>query len=72
MLNAYTPPIAVALGCVAPKLSPDQSARLTIQSLPHGQTRGLGLGDIASASARATVANHLHLRRKPHGDPIGR
>lgn len=72
MLNAYTPPIAVALGCVAPQLSPHQSARLTLQSLPHGQTRGLGLGDIADASARATIVNHLPLRRQPHGDPIRR
>ncbi len=72
MLNAYTPPIAVALGCVAPQLSPHEAAPLTQQSLPNGAMRGLGLSDIAVASERASRANFLQLRRKPHGDPIRR
>lgn len=72
MLNAYNPPIAVALGCVAPKLSPHEAARLTERSLPHGEVRGLGLGDIAAASACATAVNGLRLRRKLRGALIGR
>jgi len=65
MLNAYDPPIAVALGCVALKLSPYEAARLSAQSSSQGQSRGLGLADIASASARATAANGLRARRQP-------
>ncbi len=64
MLNAYNPPIAVALGCVASKLSPYEAARLSTQSSSR-QARGLGLVDIASASARATAANGLRVRRQP-------
>ncbi|HTN64705.1 MAG TPA: hypothetical protein VL051_00780 [Burkholderiaceae bacterium] len=65
MLNAYNPPIAVALGCVASTLSPDEAARLSAQSSSPGQTRGLSLVDITSASARATAANGLRARRQP-------
>ncbi|MGB6053914.1 MAG: hypothetical protein WBG17_01610 [Burkholderiaceae bacterium] len=72
MLNAYNPPIAVALGCVAPKLSPHEAERVTEGSLPHGEMRGLGFGDIVNASARATAANGLHFRRKTRPGLIGR
>ncbi len=71
MLNAYNPPIAVALGCVAPKLSPHEAERLTERSLPHGEVR-LGFCDIVDASARATAANGLHFRRKTRPSLIGR
>jgi hypothetical protein len=72
MFTTYHPPIAVALGCVAPKLSPHESARLTEQALPHGPARGLGLADIISASARAGADNGLRFCRKLRGDLIGR
>jgi|GEM_PF-2542814 len=72
MLNAYNPPIAVALGCVAPRLSPHEAERVTERSLPHGEVRGLGLIDIARASARATAANGLQFQRKTRPAPIGR
>jgi len=72
MLNAYNPPIAVALGCVAPKLSPHEAERVTERSLPHGEVRGLGLIDIASASARATAANGLRRRPCKHPGLVGR
>lgn len=72
MFTTYNPPIAVALGCVAPKLSPHEAARLTEQSLPHGAERGLSFADIASASARASASNGLRFCRKLRGDLIGR
>lgn len=72
MLNTYNSPIAVVLGGVAPKPSAQEAGRLRRQSLAAGSTHGLVLADIAAASARATAANGLEPRRKPHGDPIRR
>lgn len=65
MLNVYTPPIAVALGCVAPQLSPHEAARLGARAAAKDQSRGLGLADIALASVHATTANGLRVQRKP-------
>jgi len=72
MLNTYTPPIAVALGCVASKLSPHEAARLTVRNIAKDQSRGLGFADIALASMHATKANHLQVRRALRGDLIRR
>lgn len=72
MLNAYAPPIAVALGCAAPKLSPHEAARLTSRGLAKDQTRGLGLAGIALASPRAGMLNGLKVERKLKGSLISR
>ncbi|MEO8838057.1 MAG: hypothetical protein ABI351_05040 [Herbaspirillum sp.] len=72
MLNAYTPPIAFSLGCVAPKSSPRENARVVARSLSKDQSRGLGFADIALASNYATVMNHLQVQHKLRGDLVQR
>lgn len=72
MLNVYTPPIAVALGCVAPQLSPHESARLSARAVAKDQSRGLGFADIALASVHATTANGLRVQRRAVAGPISR
>lgn len=72
MLNAYTPPIAFALGCVAQKSSPRENARVVTRNLSKDQTRGLGFADIALASIHASAMNHLQVQRKLRGDLIQR
>lgn len=64
MVNVYTPPIAVALGCVASQLSPHEAARLSARAAAKDQSCGLGLADIALASVHATSANGLRVQRK--------
>lgn len=69
MMNVQNPPLAVALGRVAPKAAAKPSAKPGVQALPQ-RLPGLGLADIAAASARASAANGLTPRRQPQGDPI--